>query len=305
MSDQIASQRPIRCSVQSFDEDVFTLVAKIAHEHAGLLIPREKASMVFSRMGKRLKALSISDYRSYCDLLESEEGHWERRQLISILTTNVTGFLREAHHFVKLENDILPDLIQRAKKGQRVRIWSAGCSSGEEPYSAAMAILSAFPNASSHDIRILATDIDLPILETARSGLYPESSLKPLPTTWQRDFFCAIPEQAHFQISDMVKQMVAFRELNLMDAWPFSGQFDVIFCRNVVIYFSQATQYQLWPRFEAACRPGGTIFVGHSERIEHHNAPSFNMVGQTTYKRQGLEKSSQMAQRKWSNGPSR
>lgn len=268
----------------SFDEKVFAFISSLAHQDAGLLIPIEKASMVFARLSKRIKILSLPNYEAYCKLLQSSEGQDERRNLISILTTNVTSFLRENHHFDVLMQDIIPKLIEKCKDGKRARIWSAGCSTGQEPYSIAMTILSVWPQAADHDFKILATDVDPIVLDTAKAGEYPSKDISKLPTEWITKFFHP-SEQDMLAVKKEAKRLIVFRELNLMHPWPFKGQFDVIFCRNVVIYFSQETQNILWPRFENACLPGGTMFVGHSERIELDHAPSFQMVGHTMYKR--------------------
>ncbi len=264
----------------------FELLAGIAHEDAGLLIPPEKAPMVFARLAKRLRALGMVRRSDYCDLLLSADGKTERRLLISTLTTNVTSFLREPHHFSTVARDILPQLALRARAGGRVRFWSAGCSSGPEPYSLAMVLLEGIPDAPNLDIRILATDIDPEILRTARVGEYDEAQLKPLSQKQREKHFKPLPNRGCFEVSPTLRKLVSFRELNLLAAWPMRGQFDAIFCRNVVIYFAQDTQNTLWPRFQNACAPGGYVFLGHSERLDPRFAPELKSCGTTTYRRE-------------------
>ncbi|RYH09739.1 protein-glutamate O-methyltransferase CheR [Tropicimonas sp. IMCC6043] len=267
----------------------FETLARIAREEAGLVIPPEKAAMVFSRVSKRLRALGISDRSVYCKMLESRDETAERRQLVSALTTNVTSFFREPHHFDTLKEAILPELTGRARAGERVRIWSAGCSTGPEPYSIAMAVFEKCPEALDLDIKILATDIDPAALATARSGSYSSSQVSAISEDRRRLFFRKPDASTHgsecAQVSDRLTGLISFRELNLLASWPMKFKFDVIFCRNVVIYFDRETQNALWPRFAQACRPGGYLFVGHSERLDDDSLPHFRSVGTTTYQR--------------------
>ena len=268
-----------------FDEGAFAFIAELARAEAGLMIPRDKGTMVFARLNKRLKALGLADYDSYCALLRRPDAAEERKTLISILTTNVTSFMREPHHFEALQKELLPDLIARGRAGGRVRLWSAGCSSGQEPYTIAMCVLDSWPDAARCDLRILATDIDHVVLQKAREGVYAESAVDTLPRGWREKFFHAADAAGNCRVRRELRDLIAFRELNLMRPWPFSGRFDVIFCRNVVIYFDQETQNALWPRFEEACQPGGTLFVGHSERVETAAGTGFRMAGKTTYRK--------------------
>ncbi|MFT6912163.1 MAG: chemotaxis protein methyltransferase CheR [Paracoccaceae bacterium] len=274
-----------------FSDEEFSFISNLAHNEAGLMIPKEKATMVFARLSKRLKILRLPDFKSYIEILKSQDANEERRTLISILTTNVTSFLREDYHFRVLKEDVLPDLIERGRKGARIRLWSAGCSSGQEAYSMAMTLLTAWPDAKNHDVKILATDIDPEVLTRARQGHYDETMLKPLPVDWRQTYFTQVETKASklfpskvYSVNQRLRDMITFRELNLMRPWPFSGKFDVIFCRNVVIYFAQETQNALWPKFERVCLPGATLFVGHSERIEPEANTAFEAVGHTTYR---------------------
>lgn len=272
-------------SANGRDREDFDTIARIAREDAGLSIPPEKAPMVFARLTKRLRALGISDRSEYCRLVQTPDGAEERRKLICTLTTNVTGFFREAHHFEMIATEILPQLAVRARQGDRVRFWSAGCSSGQEPYTLAMVVLDAIPEARDLDVRILATDIDTDILAMAKRAEYDEMALAPLSPVMRKKFVHETSERGKLGLAQDVRQLVSFRELNLLGKWPMRGPFDLILCRNVVIYFDQVTQNALWPRFESVCAPGGHLFLGHSERIDQDNAGRFQPVATTTYRR--------------------
>ncbi len=259
----------------------FERVARLAAREAGLAIAPTKRAMVQSRLFKRVRALGLATFEAYLDLVEGDAGADERRQMISALTTNVSHFFRERHHFDTLRDKLLPGLLKRAAEGGRVRIWSAGCSSGQEPYSIAMEILRRDPRAAERDIRILASDIDARILEVARAASYDATQMQGVDAADRKAFFTE--SAGRFTVLPHLQRMIAFRELNLLGQWPMKGRFDAIFCRNVVIYFDDATQRQLWPRFEAALAPGGTIFVGHSERIPELPGSALRSSGVTTY----------------------
>jgi chemotaxis protein methyltransferase CheR len=275
-----------RGAAAELDRTTFERVVKLAAAEAGLMITPTKTALVQSRLMRRLRALKMTSFGDYLDLVESDGGRDEVRQMISVLTTNVSHFYREQHHFDMLRAKILPDLVARAVNGGSVRIWSAGCSSGQEPYSIAMEILRLDPQAGDRDIRILATDIDPAILDVAREAIYRDETIQGVPDADRKEFFEETGDGL-FKVRRKLRHLVTFRELNLIAPWPMKRQFDVIFCRNVVIYFNEDTQRRLWPRFESALAPGGTIFVGHSERI--HDMPGLNLknVGVTAYRRHG------------------
>ncbi|MEL6170019.1 MAG: protein-glutamate O-methyltransferase CheR [Pseudomonadota bacterium] len=263
----------------------FERLCKVAEARAGLSIPAHKSSLVALRLGKRLSVLGLTDFDSYADLVETSAAEDEREAMISALTTNVTSFFRERHHFDLLAETVLPPLVAAAATGTRVRIWSAGCSSGQEPYSLAIALLEAGARAETHNIRILATDIDPPILAAAKAGVYPEEQVAEMPDHLVRTHFERTPSKGEFSVGRMPRALVTFRRLNLIERWPVSGPFDVIFCRNVVIYFSAATQGQLWRRFEALLSDGGHLFVGHSERVPPDLDLPLTPAGVTTYRK--------------------
>ena len=267
----------------------FDAIADFAYRRAGLVLPREKAPMVLARLSKRMRSRGVHSLEDYRSLLERGDAEDERRELIYSLTTNVTSFMREMHHFTALAETILPDLAGKARSGRRVRLWSAGCSSGQEPYSLAMKILRHIPDARSLDIRILATDIDARILARARSGTYSSSECDSLPEDLRKRFLDQTKPDSggspEFSIRDEVRALVSFRELNLLEPWPMRGRFDVVFCRNVIIYFDRTTQNKLWARIDGDIEDKGFLFVGHSERIDTSLFPQFKPSGTTTYQR--------------------
>jgi chemotaxis protein methyltransferase CheR len=209
--------------------------------------------------------------------------------MLSHLTTNFTRFFRENHHFEHLKSDVLPELLARAKNGGRVRIWSAACSDGQEPYSIALTVLSMLPNAADYDFRILATDIDPKILALARAGAYDATALETVSPAMRKQWFTetSVNGRQKWQVDERVKKLITFNELNLMAQWPFKGQFDVIFCRNVVIYFDEPTQMKIWSRFAGMLNPKGHLYIGHSERVSGDAKTVFDNIGITTYRYTG------------------
>jgi chemotaxis protein methyltransferase CheR len=261
-------------------------IAAMIYADAGIALNDSKASLVYSRLSKHIRNLGLRGFREYCALVSSPEGAAERREMLSHLTTNFTRFFRENHHFDHLRTEVLPGLIARAKAGGRVRIWSAACSDGQEPYSIALTVLSMMQNVMDYDFRILATDIDPKILALARAGAYDETALETVNPAMRKQWFkeVEIGGRRKFQIDDRVKRLITFNELNLMAQWPFKGPFDVIFCRNVVIYFDEPTQVKIWSRFAGLLPEGGHLYIGHSERVSGDPKNLFDNTGITTYK---------------------
>lgn len=265
-----------------FTDADFAAIARRAQADFGLYLPDSKKDLVYSRLSKRLRQLGLQDFRSYCALLEGPEAGDERTQMLSALTTNVTQFFREAHHFQMLRDAVLPTLVKAAREKRRVRIWSAGCSAGQEPYSLAFTVLELCPEAGKLDIRILATDVDPQILARAEAGIYPAEERKALPEAARR---LTDPVEGGFSIGAKARELVRFGELNLMLDWPMRGSFDIIFCRNVAIYFDKPTQARLWQRFAGLIPAGGHLFIGHSERVAGPAEAAFRSIGVTAYQR--------------------
>ena len=267
----------------------FARVAELARREAGLHIAESKHALVQSRLARRLRALGLDSFETYLDLVGQRDSGGELREMISVLTTNVSHFFREGHHFETLRDEVLAPLTARSGPDARIRLWSAGCSSGQEPYSMAMVAHRAMPDIARRDVRILATDIDPRILETARRGEYPESALTGLSEPDRKSYLAPLPEQpGTYSVVQDIRALVAFRELNLLGHWPMQGPFDAIFCRNVVIYFDEATQAKLWPRFEAMLKPGGWLFLGHSERVKRESGCRLEPAGVTVYRKPPL-----------------
>lgn len=270
--------------IQLGDQD-FSRIARIVHGLAGIVLADAKRPLVHSRLIKRLRALNLPDFSSYADYISAEGSEGERQELISAVTTNVTSFFREQHHFDALASSILPPLIAQAKAGARVRLWSAACSSGEEPYSIAATVLAVCPEVQNYDLRILATDIDRAMIEKTRRAVYGREAAEGLSPDHSRRLFDHPLTGDTVRISEKVRRLVHCNALNLQDKWPIKGPFQVIFCRNVVIYFNAATQERLWQRFADLLAPGGVLMIGHSERITGPALSEFTPDGMTTYRR--------------------
>ena len=265
-----------------FTAEDFRTIAATLHAAAGIALPDSKATLVYSRLAKRLRALGLESFREYCALVTGAEGLDERQQMIVALTTNVTRFFREPHHFEHLKEHLLPPLLANARRGGAVRIWSAGCSNGQEPYSIALTILSLMPDAPDYDIKILATDIDIQMLAEARAGLYSSQVIAPVPGEMRARWFER--EGDNWRASEPLRRLITFNELNLIGDWPMRRQFQAIFCRNVVIYFEEETQSKVFSRFMPLMSPDARLYIGHSERVCGPAADRLETDGVTTYR---------------------
>lgn len=264
----------------------FEAIATFLRAETGIALTEAKATLVYSRLAKRLRKLGLPDFDAYCAYVQTPQGAGERNEMLAALTTNVTRFFREPHHFDHLRRVVAPMLIETAKAGRRVRLWSAACSSGEEPYSIALTLLELFPDAARYDFRILASDIDPNILAKARAGVYREDAVEPIPAAMRDRWFAREGDRGErvWSVKEEVRSLIAFRELNLIGDWPMRGRFDAIFCRNVVIYFEEQTQAFLWNRFREQLTADGRLYIGHSERVD---TPGFASDGLTIYKLAG------------------
>ena len=283
---QASTQVSADLSGATLSDADFATVAALIHRETGILITAAKKSMLVSRLARRLRQIGLTSFSQYVRLLEGPEGLAERSALVSAVTTNVTSFFREPHHFKALAA-IAPDLLARARSGGRVRIWSAGCSTGQEPYSIAALLLTVSPDFARYDVRILATDIDPTVIETARAGLYDRDLLGDAPPPDLARFVEGGPRAGQVKMAPALKDLIRFEVLNLLEPWPFQGQFDVIFCRNVVIYFDVETRLSLWTRFAGRLPEGATLFIGHSERMDPRLDTVFAPAGITQYRRTG------------------
>ncbi len=263
------------------DDADFCAIAAMVRGIAGIVLGPTKRELVFGRLNRRLRALGLRDFSAYRALVEGPDGEDERGEMINALTTNLTSFFREPHHFDFLARTVFPDRL-RPGADRRLRIWSSACSSGEEPYSIAMTLHQALPRTGSWDARILATDIDTEMVRTAEAGCYALDRARTIPASHAK-LFSRRP-QATVEMSDTLKRYIAFRPLNLLGAWPMRGRFDVVFCRNVIIYFDKDTQRRLFDRFAEILAPGGWLFIGHSETL-FGVSDRFEPLGQTIYRK--------------------
>lgn len=269
-----------------FSDSDFQALAALARREFGLSLAQSKKPLVYSRLSRRLKARHITGFPEYLQLLDKREESSERLELISALTTNVTSFFREDHHFQMLRNNCLPACAERSRNGKRVRIWSAGCSSGQEPYCIAMSVLDTIPEAHRQNIKILATDIDPQIIAKAKAGRYPAEDAASIPESYRKKWVTLESDgKSEIAMSNDLARLITFAELNLVAPWPFQGPFDAIFCRNVAIYFDQETQQKLWQRFCDLLVPGGYLFIGHSERVTGPASDLLKGVGITSYQK--------------------
>ena len=262
----------------------FEAVRKTLYELAGISLNDGKSDLVYGRLARRLRRLRMRCFSEYLGYIHSAPGKGEVVHFINALTTNLTAFFREPHHFEFLTNTALPETMLRHRNDHRVRLWSAGCSTGEEPYSIAM-ILSESPLLSSPwDTRLLATDLDSNVVATAREGRYAEQRISGLTRVRSKKWFHPLPGGKEVQVKSALQDAITFKQLNLMHDWPMRGSFDIIFCRNVVIYFDKPTQKQLFERYADILVDGGYLFLGHSETM-HKLSDRFELVGKTIYRK--------------------
>ena len=262
----------------------FARVKARVHAQAGISLSEAKRTLVVSRLAKVVRQLQLRSFDDYLDYLEHSGSAEDAQKFVNALTTNLTRFYREDHHFEHLIGHV--GKVMAARPGaarQKLRIWSAGCSTGQEPYTVALALLDAWPELRRWDLKILATDVDTAVLEKAALGVYPESELSGL--TPARAHLFERPGDRTIRIPAVARALVSFKPLNLMaNPWPMRGPFDAIFCRNVAIYFDKRTQTELFSRLGRIIAPGGFLYIGHSENIgASTSAEGFRLVGKTIY----------------------
>jgi chemotaxis protein methyltransferase CheR len=248
----------------------FQLISKLVHKNFGINLGERKRNLVIARLQKVLLAGGFKSFGEYCDYVISDTSGRALLTLVDHISTNHTYFFREKDHFDFLISDVLPGINRTLKNGKgKIRIWSAGCSSGEEPYTLAM-VLSEYldSNHSDMEVGILATDISVSALEVAAAGIYPDEKMSHVPLWYRQRFFNPL-KNGNWVVKQSIKDMVLYRRLNLMSReFHFKGLFQVVFCRNVMIYFDKTTQQELIKRFHRHIEPGGYLFIGHSETID-------------------------------------
>lgn len=254
-------------------DQLFRKFSELIYETSGIHLHVGKKELLQARLNRRLRATGISSYKDYYDHITSPSSNGEMVHFINSISTNLTYFFREERHFQYLDNKAIPEMLSRKKKdrNRRIRVWSAGCSSGEEPYSLAMCILSHIPDMREWDFKILATDISTRMLEAAVQGRYSPKSMEKVPKHHRDTFFIERRNRdghVEYDAGPLLKQIITFRWLNLKEgSYPFNGPFDFIFCRNVMIYFDRQTQQDLIQRMAGYLCNGGHLFVGHSESL--------------------------------------
>ena len=269
------------------DAKIFERFSEFIKAELGIKMPTTKKTLLEARLQKRLRELNMSTHEEYCEYLFSPRGMEEELvNLVDVVTTNTTDFFREPKHFELLANTVLPDLHARSGSPRGVNIWSAGCSSGEEPYTLAM-VLSEFARLNDgFNFSILATDISTHVLRMAVRAVYPETKIGPIPAEYRKRYLLRSKDHARrlVRIGPEARSRVRFRRLNFMEDFSFEGQLDIIFCRNVVIYFDRQTQETLFSRFCRKLAVGGYLFIGHSESLAGMDLP-LEPVAPTVYKR--------------------
>lgn len=271
----------------------FSYLCKLANDIAGISLSAGKRELIYGRIVKRIRRLGLQDFKEYCDILKQgeEEGgdKTERTHFINAITTNVTSFFRENHHFEFMIDVLVPELIRKKKNTAsrpRLRIWSAGCSSGREPYSIAMVLREAIPDIDRWDVKILGTDLDSNILEVAKMAIYPKDQENEIPISRRKRWLkMGVGENGNsMKVVEDIKNMVTFRKLNLTEKWPMKGPFDIIFCRNVTIYFDRDTRIKLINDFAEYLDDEGCLFVGHSESL-YGLTDRFTTIGRTIHRK--------------------
>jgi chemotaxis protein methyltransferase CheR len=275
-----------RLTAQEFvlTDSEFDRLRTLLRELTGIALADSKKELLYGRLARRLRKLRLKSFGEYCAMVEAGDGA-ELQELTNAMTTNLTSFFRENYHFEQLAAEALPYLARYRAATRRVRLWSAGCSTGEEPYSMAMVVREARPLFAGWDVRVLATDIDSKVVETAAAGIYGAERLRGIDaqrlTRWFKPHDAAAQQ---YQVADELRSLLTFRQLNLLHAWPVKGPFDVVFCRNVTIYFDKETQRQLFERLAKLQEPGAWLFIGHSENL-FNVTQSYKSVGRTVYRR--------------------
>ncbi len=278
---------PEREREYGFSDRHFERLRKSVREHTGIHLSDAKRELVYGRLSRRIRKLGLSGFDDYCGLIDNED-ETELTEFMNAITTNLTSFFRESHHFDYVAQSAVPELMKQNGVGKKIRVWSAGCSTGEEPYSIAITLMEAVPNIESWDVRILATDLDSNVLTKAQAGVYPVERVESLSRTRLRRWFNkGKGENAGLvRVCDDIKSLISFKQLNLMHEWPFRGPFDVLFCRNVVIYFEKSTQRDLFSRYANILQDRGLLFIGHSETL-FKVSDRFKPLGKTIYRKSG------------------
>lgn len=276
----------IREPAYRLTDDEFRFICQYVYDIAGIVLNDSKREMVYRRLTRIVRERKLSSFSEYCQILKQNDVQ-ERPYFINAITTNLTSFFREKHHFDFLIEQELQSLIQKNKLKKRIRIWSSASSTGEEPYSIAIAVSEALKSyLNSWDIKILATDIDSDVLSKAKAGIYDIQRIEDIPDAYKSAYFKRGTGKNVKQVkaSVQLQRLITFKQLNLLHEWPMKGPFDVIFCRNVIIYFDKATQQELFSRYYNLLAPGGLLLLGHSENLGAFQK-YFTNIGRTIFRK--------------------
>ena len=272
-----------------YGEADFRAIAALVRDEAGIVLPTGKAMLVYSRLAPLVRSSGLATFAAYVTHIRHDDE--ERRRAVCALTTNHTFFYREEHHFHHFAEHVRDRLVARAEAGEDVRLWSAGCSSGEETWSLVMTLLGARREAAAaiarRDLRVLASDIDDNVLARAEAATYPAKDMEPVPAALRDAWTVPGAEAGTLAIAPLARGLVRFHRLNLHGDWPIRRPFQVIFCRNVMIYFDQPAKERLIERFARQLVPGGFLYIGHSERVSGAADALLEAVGPTIYRRRG------------------
>ncbi len=265
-----------------FTAEDFNILRKLSNDHSGIQVPDERFDMFYSRLSKRVRKLGLSNFKEYCQYLHNHHDD-EFTDFINAITTNLTSFFREQHHFDYLRDVVIPELLVRNKSTKQIRVWSAGCSTGEEPYSVAMTLLENLP--AGWNTQILATDLDTNVLQTASDGIYTQDRIADLsPDVLKRWFMRSKSSPDYVKVKPELQEIIQFKQLNLMQDWGMQTLFDVIFCRNVLIYFDRETKTTLAKRYAKMLASKSWLFIGHSESL-NQICNEFELVATTSYRK--------------------
>lgn len=273
-----------------FTDADFSAIRSLIGDRTGINLRDSRRSLVYARLGRRLRALELTRFSEYIDYLDQSTDEVE--QFVNSITTNLTSFFRESFQLDEFAQRLLPEAIEAHAADRRLRVWSAGCSTGEEPYTLAILVHEVLGDLSEWDVKILATDLDTQVLEKARKGTYPGESIDGMGAARAKRWFSRASGMVsdEVQIAPELQKIVSFKELNFMEDWPFRGPFDIIFCRNVLIYFDNPTQMWVIDRFGEMLNEGGHLVIGHSETLRGRRSDQFQACGKNVYRRTGASK---------------
>jgi len=284
----MSSPSPSRIREFDFTQADFDSLRSLVKEHSGITLGEAKRELVYGRVSRRLRVLGLSAFSDYRRMLAGAEGKAEMIEFINAVTTNLTSFFRESHHFDFLRDEYLKQKVADAKGSRRLRIWCSAASTGEEPYSIAISVVEAIPDWERWDIRILATDLDTNVLQTCVNGVYGDDRVRGMQKSRLDRFFDAVGDRddRQYRVKPELARMISFRQLNLMHPLPMKGPIDVVFCRNVIIYFDKDTQRALFSRIAPLQRPGDVLILGHSESLLKVS-DAWTLMGKTIYRKNG------------------